>query len=146
MYNAWDAPQHQPMMRIWKKLGVWGQISHYNINCTENQPWVPQSLCKMCAQASNRGAQALLYGHRLPSLRMVLQHSLSTRYNSFWIDLFGLLEEVMTGQQFADDEEVKRVVPKWFCTQPKIFNSDAFQKPVDQWANCIEKQEDYVEK
>jgi len=53
----------------------------------------------------------------------------------------------MTGQQFADDdEEVKKMVPKWLCTLPKIFNSDVFQKSVDQWANCIEKQGDYVEK
>jgi len=35
----------------------------------------------------------------------------------------------MTGQQFADDdEELKKVAPKWLCTLPKIFNSDAFQK------------------
>jgi len=41
----------------------------------------------------------------------------------------------MTGQKFADDdEEGKRVVPKWLCTPTKIFNSDTFQKPVDQWA------------
>ena len=53
----------------------------------------------------------------------------------------------MTGQQFADDdEEVNKVVHKQLCTLPKIFNADAFQKPVDQWANCIEKQGDYVEK
>lgn len=53
----------------------------------------------------------------------------------------------MTGQQSADDdEEVKKVVPKWLCKLPKIFNSDAFQKPVDQWANCIEKQGEFVEK
>ena len=58
-----------------------------------------------------------------------------------------LLEEAMTGQQFADDdEEVKQLVPKWLCKLPKIFNSDAIQKPVDQWANCIEKQGDFVEK
>jgi hypothetical protein len=50
----------------------------------------------------------------------------------------------MTGQKFADDDEGKKVVPKWLCTPPKIFNSDTFQKPVDQWANCIEKQGDYV--
>ena len=25
MHSAWDTPQHQPVMRIWKKLGVWGQ-------------------------------------------------------------------------------------------------------------------------
>jgi hypothetical protein len=38
----------------------------------------------------------------------------------------------MRGQQFADDdEEVKKMEPKWLCTPPKIFNSDAFQKPVD---------------
>lgn len=62
---------------------------------------------------------------------MVLQQSLYTRYSSFWIDLFGLLKEAMRVQQFADDdEEVKKVVPKWLCTPPKIFNSDAFQKPV----------------
>jgi hypothetical protein len=37
----------------------------------------------------------------------------------------------MRVQQFADDdEEVKKAVPKWLCTLPKIFNSDAFQKPV----------------
>jgi len=53
----------------------------------------------------------------------------------------------MTGQQFADDDdEVKKVVPKWLCTQPKIFNSDGFQKPVDQWENCSEKQGNYIEK
>jgi hypothetical protein len=46
----------------------------------------------------------------------------------------------MTGQQFADDDEVvKKVMPKWPCTIPKIFNFDAFQKSADQWANCIEK-------
>jgi hypothetical protein len=41
---------------------------------------------------------------------------------------------------------VKKMEPKWLCTPPKIFNSDAFQKPVDWWANCIEKQGGYAEK
>jgi hypothetical protein len=63
----------------------------------------------------------------------------------------------MRGRQFADDDdddggggdddddEVKELVPKWLCPQPKAFNSDAFQRPVDQWTNCIENQRDYVE-
>jgi len=28
MHSAWDAPQHQPVMRIWKKLGVWGKCGN----------------------------------------------------------------------------------------------------------------------
>jgi len=48
----------------------------------------------------------------------------------------------MTGQQFADDdEEVKKV-----AHYQKSFILMPFKKPVDQWANCIEKQGDYVEK
>jgi hypothetical protein len=59
--------------------------------------------------------------------------------------LFGLMEEYLRGQKFADDE-VMEVVQSRLKVAPKSFFLEGIRKLVDRWTKCVAKQGHYVEK
>jgi hypothetical protein len=57
---------------------------------------------------------------------------------NFW--LFGALKKHLKGNHFTCDEEVQAAMAKWFREQPEKFYSDRFEKLVQRWLCCIERE------
>jgi hypothetical protein len=58
--------------------------------------------------------------------------------------LLGVLKKHLKGSHFSC-EEVKAAMAKWFREQPEKFYTDGFEKLVQHWQHCIEREGDYVE-
>jgi len=62
----------------------------------------------------------------------------------FW--LFAALTNTLTGIHVASDEEVQAVTGKWLREQPQEFYTDGFEKLVQRWRHCVEREGQFVEK
>ena len=59
--------------------------------------------------------------------------------------MFPKLKEHLRGRQFSSDEEVKECVRHWLRALPASFFSDGFDKLVQRWQTCLDRDGDYVE-
>jgi len=60
--------------------------------------------------------------------------------------MFGPLKEVLGGQRFDIDKQVKDFVRKWLQACPPSFYDAGIKKLPIRWQKCIEKSGNYVEK
>jgi histone-lysine N-methyltransferase SETMAR len=60
--------------------------------------------------------------------------------------LFGPLKQALRGCRFTTDQQLKETVYAWLVSQPITFCSEGIKKFVWRWTECVNKQEDYVEK
>jgi hypothetical protein len=82
-------------------------------------------------------------GHRI---RRCSTHSLQPALapTDFW--LFAALKKPLKGIHVTFDEEVQAVTGKWFREQPQETYTDGFEKLVQRWRRCIERERNFVEK
>ena len=64
--------------------------------------------------------------------------------SDFW--LFAALKKPLKGIHVTCDEEVQVVTGKLFLGQPQEFYTDGFEKLVQRWRLCIEREGHFVEK
>ena len=62
----------------------------------------------------------------------------------FWI--FATLKKHFKGIHFACDEEVQADMGKWYWEQPEEFYGKRFEKLVQHWWHCVEREGECVEK
>jgi histone-lysine N-methyltransferase SETMAR len=59
--------------------------------------------------------------------------------------LFGPLKEVLGGEQFSSNQQVKQFVCSWLKTRPSFYDTGMKKLPI-RWEKCIQKAGNYVEK
>ena len=60
--------------------------------------------------------------------------------------LIGPLNKALRGRRFTSDQELKEAVHGWLAARPKTFFSEGIKKLVQRRKQCIEKQDDFIEK